>query len=92
MKNAYRVIVRTSPKDAPYDFEISAALIVANYSKTDVVFLRPISLKSPDLKVKNYANPTVKSLYLYVKIRSRKVQYVMDAYDYLTIMSEWSIM
>ena len=53
MKNAYRVIVRTSPKDAPYDFEISAALIMANYFKTDVVFLRPISLKSPDLKVKN---------------------------------------
>jgi hypothetical protein len=53
MKNAYRVIVRTSPKDAPYDFEISAALIMANYFKIDVVFLRPISLKSPDLKVKN---------------------------------------
>ena len=53
MKNAYRVIVRTSPKDAPYDFEISAALIMANYFKTNVVFLRPISLKSPDLKVKN---------------------------------------
>ena len=53
MKIAYRVIVRTSPKDAPYDFEISAALIMANYFKTDVVFLRPISLKSPDLKVKN---------------------------------------
>ena len=53
MKNAYRVIVRTSPKDAPYDFEISAALIMANYFKNDVVFLRPISLKSPDFKVKN---------------------------------------
>lgn len=53
MKNAYRVIVRTSPKDAPYDFEISAALIMANYFKIDVVFLRPISLRSPDLKVKN---------------------------------------
>jgi len=53
MKNAFRVIVRTSPKDAPYDFEISAALIIANYFKIDVVFLRPISLKSPDLKVKN---------------------------------------
>ena len=31
MKNAHRVIVRTSPKDAPYDFEISAALIMANF-------------------------------------------------------------
>lgn len=53
MKNAYRVIVRTSPKDAPYDFEIAVALIMANYFKTDVVFLRPISSNSPDLKVKN---------------------------------------
>lgn len=72
MKNAYRVIVRTSPKDAPYDFEITAALIMANYFKTDVVFLRPISLKSPDFKVKNYTNPAVKDLYLYVKLDQGK--------------------
>ena len=32
---------------------MSAAILVANYFKTDVVFLRPSSLKSPDLKIKN---------------------------------------
>ena len=53
MKKSYRVIVKTLPQDAPYDFEISAALLVAHHFKTDVVFLRPIPLKSPDLKVKN---------------------------------------
>lgn len=51
MKKEYRVVVKTLPQDAPYDFEISAALILANYFKTDVMFLRPIPLKSPDLKV-----------------------------------------
>ncbi|MBQ3292757.1 hypothetical protein IJG93_00390 [Candidatus Saccharibacteria bacterium] len=51
MKN-YRVIVNTSEKDRPYDFEMSAAILVANYFKTDVIFLRPTPLKSPDLDVK----------------------------------------
>lgn len=53
MKKVYKVIVKTMPRDAPFDFEISAALLVADYFKTDVIFLRPIPLKSPDLKVKN---------------------------------------
>lgn len=34
-------------------FEISGALLVANYFKTDVVFLRLTPLKSPDFIVKN---------------------------------------
>ena len=51
MKNEYRVVIETLPQDAPYDFEVSAALLVANYFKTDVIFLRPVPLKSPDLKV-----------------------------------------
>lgn len=53
MKPKYRVIVKTMPKGAPYDYEMSAALLVANYFKTDVIFLRPIPLKSPDFKIKN---------------------------------------
>lgn len=36
-----------------YGYTFVPPLIMANYFKTDVVFLRPISLKSPDLKVKN---------------------------------------
>lgn len=53
MKIKYKVIVKTLPQDAPYDFEMSAALLIANYFKTDVIFLRPIPLKSPDLQVKD---------------------------------------
>ena len=52
MSIQYKVIVETSPQDAPHDFEMSAALLVANYFETNVVFLRPASLKSPDLRVK----------------------------------------
>ena len=52
MKIKYQVIVKTLPQDAPYDFEMSAALLVANYFKTDIIFLRPIPLKSPDLMIK----------------------------------------
>lgn len=51
MKN-YRVIVNTSEKDRPYDFEMSAAILIANYFKTDIIFLRPTPLKSPDLDVR----------------------------------------
>ena len=53
MKSKYNVIVKTLPQDAPYEFEMSAALLVANYFKTDVIFLRPHSLKSPDLKIRD---------------------------------------
>ncbi|MBR3323942.1 hypothetical protein IKG24_00155 [Candidatus Saccharibacteria bacterium] len=53
MKQYHKVIVETSEKDRPYDFEISAAILVAEYFKTDIVFLRPTPLKSPDLKIDN---------------------------------------
>ena len=51
MKPKYRVIVKTLPQDAPKGFEMSAALIAANYFKTDIIFLRPGPMKSPDLLV-----------------------------------------
>lgn len=53
MKTKYTVIVKTLPQDAPYDFEMSAALLVANYFKTDIVFLRPQQLKTPDLLIRD---------------------------------------
>ena len=53
MKKYYKVIVETSEKDRPYDFEMSAAILVANYFKTDIIFLRSTPLKSPDLKINN---------------------------------------
>ena len=53
MKSKYQVIVKTLPQDAPKNFEMSAALIIANHFKTDVIFLRPGHMKSPDLLVNN---------------------------------------
>lgn len=48
----YEVIVNTSIADRPKDHEMKAALIVANsHFKPDVVFLRPETYKTPDLKV-----------------------------------------
>lgn len=53
MKPKYQVIVKTLPQDAPYDFEMSAALIIADHFKTNIVFLRPGPMKTPDLLIKN---------------------------------------
>ncbi len=53
MKSKYQVIVKTLPQDAPKDFGMSAALIIANYFKIDVIFLRPGHMKTPDLLVNN---------------------------------------
>jgi len=46
----YEVIVKTALQDRPEDHELSAALILASYFKTDVVFLRPESRKTPDIE------------------------------------------
>lgn len=51
MRKNYKVIVDTSEKDRPYDFEMSAAILIANHFKTNIVFLRPTPLKSPDLNI-----------------------------------------
>lgn len=51
MKPKYQVVVKTLPKDAPKDFEMSAALILANYFETDIIFLRPGHMKTPDLLI-----------------------------------------
>ena len=48
----YKVIVETSPADAPQIHEMRAALIMANYFECDVYFLRPERYKTPDLLVK----------------------------------------
>ena len=52
MDSRYNVIVKTLPKDSPRNFEMSAALIIAEYFESDIVFLRPIPLKSPDLNIR----------------------------------------
>lgn len=47
----YTVIVQTDIVDAPKDHELSAALILAGHFKTDVIFIRPETKKTPDLDV-----------------------------------------
>ena len=47
----YQVTVRTDPQDAPKDHEMSAALIMANHFKTDIIFLRPDRYKTPDFDI-----------------------------------------
>jgi hypothetical protein len=47
----YEVIIKTSLQDRPKDHELSAALILAYYFKSDVSFLRPQVDKTPDIEV-----------------------------------------
>ena len=51
MKRKFQVSIETTSRDRPRDFEISAALILAEYFLSDVVFLRPRYMKSPDLVI-----------------------------------------
>ena len=48
----YKVIVKTSVRGRPKDHEISAALILTEYFHTDIVFLRPMINKTPDLDIR----------------------------------------
>lgn len=51
MKRQYEVIVKTDPVDAPKEHEMSAAVILAYHFKSNVVFLRPETKKTPDIDV-----------------------------------------
>lgn len=50
-KIKYKVIVKTSVRDCPKDHEMSAAILLANYFRADVIFLRPGHQKTPDLQI-----------------------------------------
>ena len=47
----YQVIIKTGLADLPKEHELSAALILAGYFKSDVTFLRPQTDKTPDIEV-----------------------------------------
>lgn len=47
----YEVVIKTDLKDRPKDHELSAALILADYFKSDVTFLRPQIDKTPDIEI-----------------------------------------
>jgi hypothetical protein len=51
-KRKYEVIVKTSAEDAPEKHEMSAAIILAYHFKSDVIFLRPQTDRTPDIEVK----------------------------------------
>ena len=51
MKRKYEVIVKTDPVDTPKEHEMSAAVILAYHFKTDIIFLRPETKKTPDIDV-----------------------------------------
>ena len=48
----YRVIVETDFRNRPKEHELSAAIIIANYFKTDIIFLRPFCQHTSDLDIK----------------------------------------
>ena len=48
----YHVIIETDFRNRPKEHELSAALLIANYFQTDVVFLRPTCQHTPDLDIK----------------------------------------
>ncbi len=47
----YEVVIKTNLRDRPKDHELSAALILADYFKSDITFLRPEIDKTPDIDV-----------------------------------------
>ena len=47
----HSVIIKTLPQDVPRRYELTAAKILADHFRTDVVFLRPTPMKSPDLEI-----------------------------------------
>lgn len=47
----YHVIIKTNLKNRPKDHEMSASIILANHFKTDIIFLRPTTNKTPDLDI-----------------------------------------
>ena len=46
-----RLIIKTSLRDRPKEHETSAAMLLMDYFKSDVVFLRPLCQKTPDLEI-----------------------------------------
>lgn len=50
-KVKYEVIIQTNPTDSPKEHELSAAIILAYHFKTNIIFLRPETKKTPDIEV-----------------------------------------
>ena len=51
MLRKFKVIIKTSLEDAPKEHELSAAMILGDHFKSDVIFLRPGEKKTPDVEI-----------------------------------------
>src|SRR5580765_1759917 len=47
----YRIIIEADISDSPKKHEFSAAIVIAEYFRSDVVFLRPANSRTPDIDV-----------------------------------------
>ena len=47
----YQVFIKTNIVDRPKDHELTAAIILANHFRTNVIFLRPETKKTPDIDI-----------------------------------------
>lgn len=47
----YKIIVDTDISDPPKDHEFSAAIVIAEHFRSDVVVIRPASFRTPDFDV-----------------------------------------
>lgn len=51
MPKNYKVTVKTSPQDYPKEHEMSASILLAYHFKSDIIFLRSESKRTPDIEV-----------------------------------------
>lgn len=49
----YRVILETDFRNRPKEHELSAAILIADFFQTDIIFLRPTCQHTPDLEINN---------------------------------------
>ena len=49
----YKVILETDFRNRPKEHELSAAILIADFFQTDIIFLRPTCQHTPDLEINN---------------------------------------
>lgn len=47
----FKIIIEAELTDSPKSHEFAAAIIIAKYFRSDVIFMRPASFKTPDFDV-----------------------------------------
>ncbi len=49
----YKIIIEADATDSPKKHEFSAAIVIAKYFRSDIIFIRPANFRTPDFNVKN---------------------------------------